>query len=238
VVALACLPAPDTAHVNPWLLTWRTLATAVACHLQDLLKPLPPAAFAAMLRLEEGEDEVRHARSPAKASVAAVASGTPARLGHLIVGKLAQRVAHLTQDDLEEQEVISLLGLRLTPCQWSILRLLVAHPLLSDEELAAELHLQQRSVRCSLYVLHQLGCLEPLTTRVGKRWHLCGRGLRLIAAANQRPICTMVVVTDEAAHSWGLWLFRSPWAGRETRSRTGAVLVGDRGDVRTTVPGG
>ena len=114
--ALACLPAPDTAHVNPWLLTWRTLATAVACHLHDLLKPLPPVSFAAMLRLEEGEDEVRHARSPSKASVAAVASGTPARLGHLIVGELAQRVAHLTQHDLEEQEVISLLGLRLPPC--------------------------------------------------------------------------------------------------------------------------
>jgi len=198
--ALACLPAPDTAPVNPWLLTWRTLATAVTCHLHDLLKPLPPAAFAAMLRLEEGEDEVRHARAPAKASVAAVSSGTPARLGHLIVGKLAQRVAHLTSDDLEEQEVISLLGLRLTPGQRSILYLLLAHPLLSDEELAAELHLQQRSVRCALSVLQQLGCLEPLTTRAGKRWHLCGRGLRLLAAANQRPVRTMAVVTGEAAH--------------------------------------
>jgi len=198
--ALACLPAPDTAPVNPWLLTWRTLAIVVACQLHDLLKPLPPAAFAAMLRLEEGEDEVRHARAPAKASVAAVASGTPARLGHLIVGKLAQRVAHLTQDDLEEQEVIALLGLRLTPCQWSILRLLLAHPLLSDEELAAELHLQQRSVRCALYVLQQLGCLEPLTTRAGKRWHLCGRGLRLLAAANHRPVRTIAVETDDAVH--------------------------------------
>jgi len=37
--------------------------------------------------------------------------------------------------------VIALLGLRLTPCQWSILRLLLAHPLLSDEELAAFLQL-------------------------------------------------------------------------------------------------
>ncbi len=198
--ALACLPAPDSAHVNPWLLTWRTLATAVACHLHDLLKPLPPAAFAAMLRLEEGEDEVRHACAPSKASVVAVAAGTPARLGHLIVGKLVQRVAHLTQDDLEEQEVISLLGLRLTPSQWSILHLLLAHPLLSDEELAALLGLQQRSVRCVLYELHQLGCLESLPTEIGKRWHLCERGLRLVAAANHIHIRTSAVISDEAAH--------------------------------------
>jgi len=197
--ALACLPAPDTAPVNPWLLTWRTLATAVACQLHDLLKPLPPVAFAAMLWLEEGEDEVRHARAPAKAPIAAGAAGTPARLGHLIVGKLAQRVAHLTQDDLEDQEVISLLGLRLTPSQRSILHLLLAHPLLSDEELAALLGLQQRSVRCVLYELHRLGCLESLPTEIGKRWHLCERGLRLVAAANHIHIRTIAVISDEAA---------------------------------------
>jgi len=197
--ALACLPAPDTAPVNPWLLTWRTLATAVACQLHDLLKPLPPVAFAAMLWLEEGEDEVRHARAPAKAPIAAGAAGTPARLGHLIVGKLAQRVAHLTQDDLEDQEVISLLGLRLTPSQRSILHLLLAHPLLSDEELAALLGLQQRSVRCVLYELHRLGCLESLPTEIGKRWHLCERGLRLVAAANHIPIRTSAIISDEAA---------------------------------------
>ena len=84
--------------------------------------------------------------------------------------------------------MIALLGLRLTPCQWKILRLLLAHPLLSDEELAAFLNLQRKSVRCSLYELHQLGCLEPIATEVGKRWHLCGRGLRLIAAANHMHI--------------------------------------------------
>ena len=150
--------------MNPWLLNWRTLATDESCHLQDLLKPLPHAAFPPSLWLEEGEDEEPNARSPSSASVATVSSGTPARLGRLIVGDLADRAAHVTQDDLEEQEVIALLGLRLTPCQWNILRLLLAHPLLSDEELAAFLSLQRRSVRCSLYELHQLGCLEPIAT--------------------------------------------------------------------------
>ena len=91
--------------------------------------------------------------------------------------------------------MIALLGLRMTPCQWSILRLLLAHPLLSDEELAAFLSLQRKSVRCSLYELHQLGCLEPIPTEVGKRWHLCGRGLRLIATANHMHIRTIAHVT-------------------------------------------
>ena len=119
-------------------------------------------AFPPSLLLEEGEEEPTcdHRR----ALPLPVSSGTPARLSRLMVGDLADRAAHITQDELEEREVIALLGLRLTPCQWSILRLLLAHPLLSDEELAAFLGLQRKSVRCSLYELHQLGCLEPIPT--------------------------------------------------------------------------
>jgi hypothetical protein len=100
---------------------------------------------------------------------------------------------------VEDQEVVSLLGLRLTPRQWNILHMLLAHPLLSDEELAAFLGIQRRSVRCSLYELHRLGCLEPVVTSAGKRWHLCERALRLIAAANHMHIRNLAVVpVDEA----------------------------------------
>jgi len=95
--------------------------------------------------------------------------------------------------------VIALLGLRLTACQWSMLRLLLAHPLLSDEELGAFLHLQRRSVRCTLYELHRLGCLEPIPTEVGKRWHLCKRGVQLIAAANQVPLRSLAGTSDDEA---------------------------------------
>jgi len=197
--ALACLPAPERAHINLWMLTWHTLSTTVSCHLQDLLRPLPRATFPPWLRLEEGEEEARDARSQPNASVTTVSSGTPTRLGCSIVGDLAKRTAHITQDELEEQEVIALLGLRLTSCQWGILRLLLAHPLLSDEELAALLSLQRRSVRYSLYELHQLGCLEPITTRAGKRWHLCGRGLRLISAASHTDIRNIAVMSDNEA---------------------------------------
>jgi hypothetical protein len=200
--ALACLPILESTSANPWLLNWRKLATDGFCHLQDLLKPLPHAAFPPSLWLEEGEDEELNARSPARASAATLSSGTPTRLSRLMVGNLAERAAQVSQvaqDELDEREVIALLGLRLTPCQWDILRLLLAHPLLSDEELADLLGLQRRSVRCSLYELHQLGCLEPIATEVGKRWHFCGRGLRLITATNRLHISNIATISDDAA---------------------------------------
>ena len=143
-------------------------------------------------------------RSPSSASAATVPSGTPTRLGRLLVGHVAERAAQVSQvaqDELEEREVIALLGLRLTPCQWNILRLLLAHPLLSDEELAALLSIQRRSVRCSLYELHQLDCLEPIATEAGNRWHLCGRGLRLIAAANHMHIRNIATLSDDGVES-------------------------------------
>ena len=84
--ALACLPQSESTQVNPWLLNWRTLATDESCHLQDLLKPLPQAAFPPSLCLEEGEEEP-NARSPTSASAAPVSSGAPIRLGRLTGGK-------------------------------------------------------------------------------------------------------------------------------------------------------
>ena len=195
--ALACLPLPEGAHVNPWLLSWHTLSTAVSCHLQDMLRSLPLEAFPSSLRLEEDEEEERTARPPSHAPADTLSARTSARFGRLVVGDLTNRAVHIAQDVLEEQETSALLGVRLTPCQWGILRLLLAHPLLSDEEVAALLSLQQRSVRCSLYTLHQLGCLEPITTRVGKRWHLCGRGLRLISAASHTDIRNLAVMSDD-----------------------------------------
>jgi predicted transcriptional regulator len=194
--AIACLPLGESTLANPWLLNWRTFATEMPCHLQELFKPVPRSAFLSSLGLEESEEEVYDNDALSSATVDAVTSGASARLSRLIVGCLAKRAAHVTQEDLEEREVISLLGLLLTPCQWSIVRLLLEHPLLSDEDLAAFLDLQRRSVRCALYELHQLGCLESVVAEIGNRWHVCERGLRLIAAANHIHISSIATVPD------------------------------------------
>jgi DNA-binding MarR family transcriptional regulator len=199
VGALNTFSLSEYVQNNPWVLNWHTLSADISCHLQDMLRPLPRAAFPSVLRLEEGLEELNTTRAYVNASEASSPSGSSTRLTHLIVGNLAHRAAHLQQDGLEEREEMALPGLCLTPCQWSILRLLLAHPLLSDEELAAFLLLQRGSVRCALYELHRLGCLEPILTEAGKRWHLCLRGLKLIAAANQIAIRSLVVTSDDEA---------------------------------------
>jgi DNA-binding IclR family transcriptional regulator len=199
---LTCLTQAPGAHVNPWRLAWRTLSTNHPCHLADLLRPVSPVVFPPFLCVDEGEEERQHAGAPPSASGA---SGPVERLTRLVVGNLACRAATIPIGDLEEREVIALLGLRLTPCHWSIVLLLLAHPLLSDEELAGLLGLERKSVRSSLYTLHTLGCLEPISTLVGKRWHLCERGLRLLAAANHLHLRNFAVASkaeaeEEASH--------------------------------------
>jgi hypothetical protein len=67
--------------------------------------------------------------------------------------------------------------------------------------LAALLGFQRRSARCSLYELHQRGCLEAIVTEIGKRWHLCGRGLRLIAAAYRLHIRNIADVSGDGANT-------------------------------------
>ncbi len=198
--ALACLPAPLEAQVNPWRLDWLTLATEMPCRLPELLTPLPSAAFPSALGLEEGEDAAKGgASSPSQDGDVVPSCGTHARPHRLIVRNLAHRASHPLPRGSKEREVIALLGLKLTPGQWGILHLLLAHPLLSDEEMAALLSLQRGSVRSSLYALHAQGCLEPVVTSAGKRWRLCERGLHLFAAANHMHIRSIAVTSDEEA---------------------------------------
>jgi predicted transcriptional regulator len=81
-----------------------------------------------------------------------------------------------------------------------LMRLLLAHPLLSHDELAGLLGMERKSMRTAVSSLHALGCLEPLSTSVGKRWLLCERGLRLIAVENHLSLRNLVDQCDEEAH--------------------------------------
>ena len=198
VGALVCLPHAKSTHVNPWLLTWRTLGTDLSCHMQALLRPLPRTAFPSSLTLEEVQDE--HERKPHTSQERAGLSPStdkPVRLSRLIVGNLERRAASLVPDQAVEQENIALLGLRLTPCQWSILHLLLNHPLLSDQELAAFLMVQRKSVRSLVYTLHRLGCLEGSRTEAGTRWYLGERGMRLLSLANHLHVRNLAVFTGD-----------------------------------------
>ncbi len=202
--AVVSLPSSDCARMNPWQLSWRTLSSDASCRLQQLLRPLPCTAFPPPLWSEVGEDEAEERVAQPSATVSMtshiVSSERPARPRRLIRGNLAKRALHLTtQAEQGEQEVIALLGLRLSTCHWNILRLLLAHPLLSLHEVAAALDCQPNSVRSALSELYQLACIESLSTEVGKRWHLRERGLRLLAASSHLHIRNLAVMSvDEA----------------------------------------
>jgi hypothetical protein len=169
VGAIACLPSHEMEMRNPWLLPWRTLATNQLCHLQDLLKPLPLTAIPALLQPEDADEG--SGELPAGVGESTASRPTP-RIGSIITGNFAARVTSIGIGGDDERESVALLGLRLTPRLWSLLHLLLEHPLLGAGELAALLHVQLGSVRCFLYELRRLGCVEPVTTVVGERWHL------------------------------------------------------------------
>lgn len=196
--ALACFSHERSLPVNPWRFAWRTLSTNCSCHLGDLLRAVPPAVFRPLLNVNESEVGPQHTRTPPKASST---SGPAEKSARLVVGNLARRAAHVARSNLEEREVTALLGLRLTPGHWSILRLLLAHPLFSDEELAALQGRKRKSLRSSLDTLRVLGCLESLSTSAGNRWHLRERGLRLISAANHLSLRNTATRPDDETSS-------------------------------------
>ena len=68
---------------------------------------------------------------------------------------------------------------------------------MSDQDLAAFLALQRKSVRTLVYTLHRLGCLEAIPTESGTRWQLGERGLRLIAAAHHVHVRHLAMVADD-----------------------------------------
>src|SRR5256885_812815 len=152
--ALACLPELERAHENLWRLPWRTLSTNHLCHLRDLLRRVPPAVFPPFLNVEEDEEEQQLVRALPDASGASGSSEKPDRL---VVGDLARRVATITQHDLEEREGIALLGVRLTSCQWSILRLVLAQAARRTQEQAL--------------CWWETGAACERRYRVGEQWH-------------------------------------------------------------------
>ncbi len=206
------------ASSNPWLLSWRSLATYAHTHVQNLLSPMPQAAIPTPLcSVGSVEDEQKNASTAiGTTSRATVPNSTtispisnisnisliPRRLSRIIQGNFEQRCFHgLAQtkqmkqmkqtkqtnksEDLHEEEEVESLALlapRLTARMGSMLTLLFDHPFLSVSDLAPLLGLQVKSVRCCLYELRSLGCIESISTEVGQRWQLSQRGLRLFAA--------------------------------------------------------
>jgi predicted transcriptional regulator len=208
--AIICLPLPEAAHANPWRSGWHTLSTKQSCHIQDLLQPLPRNAFPSSFRLDEDAEQLERSNEGSAQdapSPPTVASSSP-RLSRIIIGNLEQRMAHIAQWEQLGHLQQALVGLRLTSTEWNILYMLLAHPFLADTELAIFLHMQQSSIRSSLYELHRLNCCETIPTEVGRRWHLCEPAFRLLAAANHLHVRNIAELPDAAEEAQDTHLVR------------------------------
>ncbi|HVB24862.1 MAG TPA: replication-relaxation family protein [Ktedonobacteraceae bacterium] len=202
VGATACISNRDgeSQMSHPWRQHWRTLSTGLDCHLQDLLHPVPETALPPALRADGDAmtSDSHHGPSPVHPTVSVSPTSLPARLSRIIREPLADGSVVGTQEQHggNEPETLAWLAWRVTPGQWQLLYLLLSHPLLAPAELALLLSLQRQSVRCALSALHQRGCITPVATAVGQRWHLAPRGLHLVAAANRVPVRAIATVPD------------------------------------------
>ena len=154
--AIACLEE-HAGQPSPWQWTWRRLVSQEQVHLREILTPLPLDALPQDLRpvmpdplttpvlLERPvpwEGETRVGRSPRLAPVSLRAPQRAREWG---------KPAHLAW-----------VSLHLSARQWELLLLLFAHPLLSNEELAALLGVRASSMRV---LLHAVARWDVLTAQ-------------------------------------------------------------------------
>ena len=196
--AIACLPdASGLTHSNVWRLPWRTLSGNAPCHLQKLLAPMPLEAIPPG-PLDEDLTRDEETMAPRYlAGVPLVTSGGR-RFKRLIRGEFAARAEQVWRGasaDLEECEFVALLGLRMSRRHLDLLTYCLDHPLLSAQDLAMLLTLEEGTIVRYLRELRTMGCLEREETVVGERWHLSERGLRLVAAAHHVRISRLATAT-------------------------------------------
>src|SRR5260370_32603514 len=82
-----------------------------------------------------------------------------------------------------------------------MLELFLAHPLIDAREMADLLDRESSSIERYLRALQSRNCVDLVATRVGQRWQLSERGLRLVAVAHHVSIQSLaeprVVPGDE-----------------------------------------
>lgn len=162
-----------------WRLPWRNVGTNASCHLRDLVYPrnapaLPELVEAPSVWTAEAET-VWHA--PPYAGRFSYALATKAQQFASSARQTPQSVSSAHHVDYR------LLSLLLTPRQWEILALCVAHPLGERDELSVWLGLRSKPVQILLTDLAHKGLLICRATTCGGRWHLTDAGLRLLARA-------------------------------------------------------
>jgi predicted transcriptional regulator len=195
--AIGCLPDESGLLLtDTWRLAWRTLAGNAPCHLQEVLTPLPFAAIPpGRLDLDLVDDGVEQTGAVEKWP-----GGTPGQgvLPHIILGQFEKRSQLVRQGKLSPgtvQEQIGLLSLSLSRRSTRLLKLLMNHPYLSADEMAAFLALESNATVRYLRELDRMACVGSDTTVSGRRWYLSERGLQWVAAAHHLGMSRLAAPT-------------------------------------------
>jgi hypothetical protein len=171
--AIAVVPSEQSLE-NVWTLPWQKLSIAASCRLRDLFLPL-----------------AREALPPGLLHPLSAPSVSTDQQQPLLRGTFMQRartVSFSPQLEECEQEAVSLLGLCFSQRHVEMLHLLYRSPLLSIEEMAAFLNLQNETIIRYLYELRRYSCVDKYIVEQEERWHLSPRGLRFLAASRHVPL--------------------------------------------------
>lgn len=159
-----------------WQLPWKHLGTERACHLQEIFLPQDDPGFPDLFPQE--------ARAPLRAG-APISLTAERKLPHRHLYRfaaLAQRQHKKCEAKKGSQRNWRLLSLMLSPRQWEILALLLAHPLLDRADFCTHLRLARSSLRHLLPPLERAYLITNHATATGERFSLAENGLRLMAA--------------------------------------------------------
>lgn len=178
--AVACWPAAceDRVLESPWHMAWKALGTHASCTIQQLLQPFSSSATHILA-------PHRTNKEPSMPPEPAVQQEGEARRRRIrrSYGLAVCTTDALSASEQPQREDFRLTSVRLVPRMWEILYLCLAHPLLSQEDLAGLLGLEPASVRLLLVKIHKAGYLVEENSVVGQRWRLTEIGLRLLAQA-------------------------------------------------------
>src|SRR5579859_8155103 len=171
---------------SAWQLPWHHLSSSGPCRLQTLWSPAPRKAVPPGLLFSRPDSPMANRPTDQLSPIAIVR-------GHF-TQRATQPPPPLSEHPAAERLTASLLGLQANPRHLEIAQQLYAHPLLSREELAILLHLDEASLSRYLYDLKQMACVEEhVNSSCGRRFLLSQRGLRLMAMllnVSLRHICT------------------------------------------------
>lgn len=196
-----CLAVAPPTNLDGWRLPWQTLFRYGPCeNPRALLVPTPSEACPpAWLGPSHHGLEVREGRPAGHGS-----GDSPRRQekgGNTLTNHLAHQLQSLQANRTLASRPPHLLGVALERAHYRILELLCVAPLLTRDEIAVFLGLQEASVRQYCAEMRSSGCLEAehLPGEFAWRFRLSSQGLQLLARRHHLQLRKLAFREEESA---------------------------------------